>query len=253
MDPYPRISGRSGRPLNLDNTFYFDGQAQEPYAVRRIEIYLQSVRPENLVVAIPIADPGSTTYPLPLERIAGKPGYLRLIWTPPETLAVPNIYFDKWVFIPDATGSWDDPDLEVEKCSRFWLYPSTVFVDDGLETIRFGFEPLDLKFAKGDKRPLEVGLMPLPLYDYDQNLVAPIIPQLLGTIHVETMNREVLVDTEPMTIGLRQGSYRSNPFVMKYLLDTSCYLTGTYRYWVTITLPNGQKIRSKEFDFTITP
>lgn len=258
MAQFPRISGRVGQTLVLDNTFYHNGAAAEPYAVRRIEIYKSSVRDENLVTVIPIADPQSTSYPEPLERITDRPGYLRLLWAVPVNLSAPAAYFDKWVFISEdvygSSGSEvdpDDPSIQQEKCSRFWLYPDQWFVDDGLETVRFGFEPLDSKFSKGERRMLEVGLMPLPLYDYDHNLVAPLIPFLQGFIHIQTQNCETMIDREPMTIGIRQGSYRSNPFVMKFLLDTCSFLVGTYKYHVSIEMPNGQILRSNEFHFTV--
>jgi hypothetical protein len=258
MAQFPRISGRVGQTIILDNTFYHAGIAAEPYAVRRIEIYKSSVRDENLVTVIPISYPHDSEYPFPLERVNDRPGYLRLPWAVPVDLSAPAAYFDKWVFIPDDVYSSggtevdpDDPSIQQEKCSRFWLYPDQWFVDDGLETVRFGFEPLDSKFNKGDKRMLEVGLMPLPLYDYDHNLVVPLIPFLQGFIHIETQNCEIIVDKEPMTIGIRQGSYRSNPFVMKSLIDTSGFLIGTYKYYVSIEMPNGQVLRSNEFHFTI--
>lgn len=253
--PFPRIAGRVGQPILLDATFYNGGIAEEPYAVRRIEIYKSSVRQENLVAIVPISDPGSTNFPLPLTRTPDRPGYLTLSWDVPKELSVPDIFFDKWVFLPQEPGSGhtiDDPELLREKCMRFWCYPeNSWYVDDGLESIRFGFEPLDVKYSKGERRPLEVGLMPLPLYDYNSNLVMPLIPMLRATITVRTRNYEVVVDEEPMSIALRQGSYRSNPFVARHLIDTNCFLAGTYVYRVTLWLPNGQSIRSKEFEFTI--
>jgi len=255
--PFPRISGRVGQPIILGTTFYHAGAPEEPYAVRKIEIYKSSVRDENLVVTIPIPDPGTTNYPSPLERFDDRPGYLQLVWDVPCELSVPDIFFDKWYFIPSETcnGTIDDLNDEsvwVEKCNRFWLYPDGWYSDDGLETIRFGFEPLDVKFNKGERRMLEVGLMPLPLYDYNHNLVAPIIPFLEATIFIRTRNHEILVNEEPMTVGIRQGSFRSNPYVLQFLLDTGCFLVGTYVYRITVKLPNGQSIRSKEFDFTVS-
>ena len=256
---FPRISGRLGQTILLDATFFHAGTPVEPYAVRQIEIYKSSVRDENLQTVIPISDPHSTSYPSPLERVTGRTGYLRMPWSVPITLSAPAAYFDKWSFIPaDVFGSAgseadpDDPTLWQSQCFRFWLYPDNWFGDDGLETVRFGFEPLDSKFGKGEKRMLEVGLMPLPLYDYNHNLVVPLIPFLNGYIHIETQNCEVIIDREPMVIGIRQGSYRSNPFVMRFLVDTCSYMAGTYRYYVSIEMPNGQVLRSKELDFTVS-
>ena len=117
--------------------------------------------------------------------------------------------------------------------------------------MRFGFEPLDQKFYTPEARPLEVGLMPLPLYDYNFNLVNPMIPFLSPTISIETQHSEMLVDGATCVMGIRQGSNRSNPYVVKYDLDTSNFLKGTYRYWITLSLPDGTTRVSRKFVFSI--
>jgi hypothetical protein len=97
-----------------------------------------------------------------------------------------------------------------------------------------------------------VGLMPLPLYDYDHNLVDPLIPLLEPTISISTQRCELLVDNAPCRIGLRHGSYRSNPFVIQYDLDTSLFLKGTYQYSIKVTLPDGKSRVSQKFILTIS-
>lgn len=136
-------------------------------------------------------------------------------------------------------------------CNRFWVYPDQWYADGGLQTIRLGFEPLDKVFRKPEVRPLEVGMMPLPLYDYDFNLVTPILPYTVATIEISTENCERIVDDVAITIKLRQGAYRSNPFVLSYLLDTSDFLIGTYKYRITIQLPDGTTRTSDSLYFTI--
>ena len=121
-----------------------------------------------------------------------------------------------------------------------------------MQTVRFAFEPLDIKFHKPESRPLEVGIMPLPLYDYDYNFVTPIIPYITYTISIFTENCETVVDEAAMTIKTRQGSYRSNPWVASYNLNTSTFFIGTYKYRVTATLPNGSTRVSGDFYLTIS-
>jgi hypothetical protein len=181
---------------------------------------------------------------------------------PPDFVA-PDVYFDLIYYYPyDPMGQGTNPtegalddaytqQLLSKCCHRFWVYPDQWFCGDSLQTVRFGFEPLDQKFYQPECRPLEVGLMPLPLYDYNKGLVDPLIPFLSATITIETPHREVLVSKAPMTIGLRQGSYRTNPWVLKYNLDTSSYLKGTYNYRVLIQLPDGTSRASKSFVFTV--
>jgi hypothetical protein len=94
-------------------------------------------------------------------------------------------------------------------------------------------------------------MMPLPLYDFNYKKLAAVVPSLQGTITIETQNNEVVVDEEKMCIGIRSGSYRSNPYVLKYLLDTTRFLKGTYRYQVTIHLPDGTTQVSSFFNLTI--
>ena len=214
------------------------------------------------------------TAPIAGEAITGK---YALYWDVPSDIPAPDAYFDVWTFLPmnpcslsdyaslapcanpsEVTCGMPDPNnpafapLLIQLCNRFWIYPEFWNAQDNLSTIKIGFEPLDQKFQQPEVRPLEIGLMPLPLYDYDFNLVAPVIPLLQGSITIETFHKEVLVANQPMTMGLRQGSYRTNPYVLKYLLDTTKFLIGTYAYRVQIALPDGTTRVSPKFNFTIS-
>jgi len=251
---YNRISGRLGQLIGLDATFYRDGIPIYPYALRMVKIYKQSVDSSNLVAQIPFPYPDSSDYPEPAIIDPHKPGFFKVLFDVPSDLPVPNIYFDVWYFVPDSLGSDHDLDDEskwLNQCNRFWLYPDGWYLNDGLITPRLAFEPLDVKFRSGESRYLEVGMMPLPLYDYEYNLIVPMLPYIQATIKVMTRNCEVLVDGDEMLIGLRQGSYRSNPFVVKYLLDTTKFLIGTYNYRVKLQMPSGETIISPDFTFTI--
>ena len=101
--------------------------------------------------------------------------------------------------------------------------------------------------------------MPLPLYDFDFNVIAPIVPHLTATFTMLTENEELLIDSETMKIGLRQGSFRTNPFVLQFKFDTSQILStgvpllkGTYKYRVQINLPNGETRVSPDFSLQIS-
>ena len=255
-----RISARTCSVVNLDVTFYRNGVATDPYAIRAVDVYRCSVRDENLVAQFLFPDPGSSTYPAPAERVLDDngqpiPGVFRLPFAIPKEFES-DIYFDVWRFVSDCTGSGseveiNDPTTWQCQSSRFWISPDGWYVDDGLEVMRFGFEPLDLKFRKPEKRVLEIGITPLPLYDFNNNLMMPIIPQLCATIKVGTENCECMFE-EPAAIGLRMGSFRHSPFTIQYLLDTSRFLIGTYIYQITLLLPNGQTRVSEKFRFTIS-
>lgn len=277
----PRISGRRGQIIDLNVDFLRNGVLTDPFAIRLVEIYKSQVLPHNLVASIPIPLPTDPLYPAPICQevvatttgdcgteptgdetpIAGK---YHLPFTIPEDFEVPDVYFDLWYYFADDpcgelgtdTTECDIDDttydpLLLKCCHRFWVYSDDWMCDDKLQTIRFGFEPLDQRFHQPEDRPLEVGIMPLPLYDYNFNLVNPLIPRLQPTITIETRSCELLVDKAPMRIGVRQGSYRSNPWVLQYDLDTSTFLKGTYRYFITVTLPNGQSRTSRKFIFTV--
>jgi hypothetical protein len=279
---FNRISGRVGNIVNLDVTFYHGGEAEDPYAIRRIDIYKGAVKDENLEASIVLAPPDDPGYPFPVlqqEDAAGDllPGQFVLPFLIPEDFPSPEIYFDVWRFIgtdPGGTLGVDDEDesLWISQCNRFWVYPDGWFVDDELTTIRLGFEALDKHFRKPEVRNLEVGIMPLPLYDFDFNKVAPLIPQMQAFIQIETESGEVIVSAFPPTdcdgqpcpvgtggasvegvakIGLRQGSYRTNPFVVQYRLDTSQFLIGTYKYRIILVLPNGETRVSDDMRFDV--
>jgi hypothetical protein len=101
-------------------------------------------------------------------------------------------------------------------------------------------------------RTLEVGITPLPLYDYDYNKIAPIIPRLQAHINLYTNENEQLITNELMRIGIRQGTYRSNPFVLQYRLDTRRFLRGSYKYQIIIELPNGETRSSPYFNLQVS-
>ena len=262
MPVYTRISGRLGNTIDLNTIFYRNGIPDDPYAVRRIKIYKSSVQDENLIAQINVSLPDATDYPYPLSREIDsgglvKPGVFHFFWAVPSSgIVVPDTFFDVWEYIgpaPSSVSSFDPTDESMwnKACNQFWLYTDGFFVDDDLETIKIAFEAQDRKFYKPEVRTMEVGIMPMPLYDYDYNLVAPIIPQLLGTIRIMTDNAEVLVHDEPMTMKLVQGTYRTNPFVLTYKLDTNNFLKGSYKYQVMVRLPNGETRSSPWFSLSI--
>lgn len=274
-----RISGKVGQVVDLNVEFYNNGVLADPYAIRKIEIYKTQVLPHNLVATIPILDPCDPNYPQPLcqdtipvedgpcctEFTGDTPivGKYHMPFAIPSDFESPDVYYDVWYYFPTnpCEGSTAPCDCELDNpayesqlikcCHRFWVYPNEWFCDDRLQTLRFGFEPLDQKFYKPEARELEVGLMPLPLYDFNYNLVMPIIPYLKPTITIETAANEVIVQDAECRMGIRQGSYRSNPFVIQYLIDTSDFLKGTYQYYIKIALPNGTSRVSKRFNLSI--
>lgn len=277
---FPRISARKGQIVDLNVDFLHNGILADPYAIRLVEIYKTSVAPHNLVATIPIVQVDDPIYPSPViqEYVQSETGVCgtapssentpivgkyHLPFTIPTDFQAPDVYFDLWYyFASNPCGEFgtetecdiddDQYDIFLQKCChRFWVYPDGWFCNDGLQTVRFGFEPLDQKFHTPELRPLEIGIMPLPLYDYNFNLVNPLIPFLRPTISIETQYNELLVNADSARMGIRQGSYRSNPWVIQYDLDTSKFLKGTYRYWITLHLPDGSSRVSRKFILTI--
>lgn len=259
MANLPRISAHTGGTVDLKVTFYRNGVPVDPYAIRRIDIYEGSEKPENLVAQIPIVDPTDPDYPSPLIRTlqgtgSPEPGVFTLEYTIPSTFNAPSAYLDVWRFVgsdPGTGGDLDDETAWLSQCNKFWVFQDGYYLDDGLVVPRFAFEAMDKAFRKPEIRTLEVGLMPLPLYDYDYNRIAPIIPQLRAFISISTENCELLVDNAVCRLGVRQGSYRTNPFTVQYQLDTSTFLVGTYVYRITLILPNGETRISDDLRLTI--
>jgi len=286
-----RISAHRGNTVELEVCFTCAGVPADPYAIRMVEIYHTQVLPHNLVAQFVMPHPCDPVYPAPLQRStedippgdcgtegqegAIVPGCYKLLWEIPDDAIAPDVYFDVWSYMPKnpceiedfaddcvegSDGELCHPDLDsdelsgliLQNCNRFWVYPNCWDSQDGLSQIRLGFEPLDQKFHQPEIRPLEVGIMPLPLYDFDYNLNVPAIPNMTATISIETGNKERVVDAEPMEMGIRQGSYRTNPFVFRYMIDTTSFLIGTYQYRVTVTLPDGTTRTSPDFVLTIS-
>jgi hypothetical protein len=267
-DILTRISGRLGQPIDLNTTFFRNGIPTDPYAIVNVSIYSVAVKRENLITVIPISFPWDPNYPSPLSRDEGssgaKPGVFHLIWDVPTNITVPNIFFDVWNYLPDNPGIssslgitaeenlLNDESLQRRCCNEFWLYPEGFSCTDDLTTIRFGFEPIDIKFHQPEVRTLEVGLMPLPLYDFDYNKIMPIIPFLKAFISISTEHCEPIIVKQPMKIGLRAGMYRSNPFTLQTLIDTTKFLKGSYTYSCLIQLPNGETRSSPQFILQIS-
>jgi hypothetical protein len=265
INAFPRISGRLGQHVDLNVQFLNSGVPTEPYDITKIEIYRSEVLVSNKVATIDISSRDSTEYPAPLcpsTEVAGEFHYPFLI---PNDFTAPDVYFDVWYYNPtdggfNPTGGGTNPtDGEINPnimsylscCHRFWVFPDGWFCNDKLQTVRFGFEPIDQQFYQPELRTLEVGLMPLPLYDYNFNLVNPIMPFLNPTITIQTQFCETLVDKAPCRIGIRNGSYRSNPYVIQYDVDTSAFLKGTYQYQITLYLPDGTTRVSRKFIIVI--
>lgn len=274
----PRFQAIANDTVALNVQFLKNGVAVEPYAVRSVRIYKQSVRDENLVTTVVFPDPtttntdGENVYDNMLRRIRDPkvpdigqcgtdlsdvflPGAFILDLFLPIQDFKTGIYFDEWCFIGDEpTGTdfdIDDEDNWTCTCNKFFVRDAGWYVDDNLSSVRIGFEALDARFVQPECRTLEVGMMPLPLYDFDVNKMSQLIPSVNATITIETQRYELLVDKAPMIIGLREGSYRTNPYVLRYLLDTSKFLKGTYRYRVDLQLPNGETRSSPYFWLSI--
>ena len=255
INAFPRISGRLGQYVDLNVQFLNSGVPTEPYQITKIEIYRSEVLVSNKVATIDISDKNSTEYPEPLcpsTEIAGEYHYPFLI---PSDFTAPDVYFDVWIYNPTDGGTDIGTDLNIGSslscCHRFWVFPDGWFCNDKLQTVRFGFEPIDQQFYQPELRTLEVGLMPLPLYDYNFNLVNPIMPFLNPTITILTQFSETIVDRASCRIGIRNGSYRSNPYVIQYDVDTSDFFKGTYQYQITLNLPDGTTRVSRKFIIVI--
>jgi hypothetical protein len=267
QEAFPRISARTNQTVDLEVDFLNSGVPADPYAIYSVEIYKSQVLPHNIVATIPFVGPCDESYPSPAHKRdeeCGGVGRYTLPFFVPAEFSAPDVYFDVWYYYPEnpcGVGTEEcDCDLAAPEnihkllkcCHRFWVYPDGWFCNDGLQTVRFGFEPLDQKFHTPEFRPLEIGLTPLPLYDYNFNLVNPMIPFLQPSITVKTMNHELMVDNEPCKMGIRQGSFRNNPWVIQYSLDTTRFFKGTYQYQIKLMLPDGSTRVSKTFIFTIS-
>lgn len=283
--------GYVGNKITLNAQFLKNGVPTVPFAIRAIRIYRQSVRSENLVYEMIFPDPDTPEYQIaidtylkpvqnpnyPTEGNCGteiEPQYIPGAYDYELCLSKPTFtcgaYFDVWCFIGDeieirdadgnctispteATASvdWDNEDYWTCICNQFWVKDNAWVIDSNLTNIRLGFEPLDIRFSQPEKRYLEVGIMPLPLYDFDYKLLSNVMPSLKATITIESQYCEVMISDASMQIGLRAGSYRSNPYVLKYLVDTTKFMKGTYKYRVNVEMPNGTSIVSKDFHLVI--
>lgn len=241
-----------------------------PFADYNDELY-----PAPACKEVVIADPGQCGTAPPANPTP-IPGKYHLPFLIPPDFKAPDVYIDVWYFYPRnpclpiaypnacdplTAGPPDitncdplDPIFEdqlVTCCHRFWVYPDSWLCSDGLQTVNFGFEPLNVRFNSPEVKPLEVGLIPLPVYSYNKSLVDPLIPFLKASITVGTQYCDTLIQDADMSLGFRQGPYRTNPWVVKWNLDTSTFLRGSYWYQIKLTLPDGTTRVSQKFWFEI--
>lgn len=286
-----RLNGSVCSDINLNVQFSQCGINKDPYALKSIKIYYCSVGQANLVTEIVLPCATDEDRDLSNEFIYGglirrcgntvEPGLCGTDYQPIFTpgcfifalnlcpdLFKAGVYYDVWEFVgdpcdpcfdeteitnPNPTYHCEIDDLKpvYSKCSKFYVSDQCWNMDDGLRKINLGFEPLESRFQQPEIRTLEIGLMPLPLYDYDVKKMAAIIPSLDAVITFMTAYQEIIIDREKVCIGLRQGSYRSNPYVLQYLLDTNKFLKGTYKYRIDVRLPNGETRSSPYFNVAI--
>jgi hypothetical protein len=245
---YPRIAGRLGQDVELNMAFYHNGTLQSPYGIRRIDIYEGTIKPEYRVDRIIFPAPSDAGYPLPAVETG--PGLFEVQYTIPSTFVPAQVYYDVWYYIPTAVTDPDDETLWRNHYGQFWAYDDVWAHDDGSSTRRIGFEPLDKKFRRGEISNLEVAIHPLPLYDYEFNKLAPIIPQLSPTVSIWTSKDELIMANIPCKMGIRHGRSRNSPFVVQCALDTRTLLIGTYRYIVTVNV-DGSILSSDKLYFSI--
>lgn len=231
-------------------TMLRNGIPTSPYAIREITIYRGSVRPGNVVAVIPFVDPGDASYPFPATEIS--PGEFVVPFEVPHNFIPCDAYYDVWSVLGSdpSTDGIDDPTLWISQTGSFWVHDDTWISDDELRTLRLGFDPLDKKLRRGEQRTIEVAIHPLPLYDYEYNVLAPIIPQLNPTISIETVNCELIVSDAPCKIGLRQGKNRNAPYVVQCFIDTRTLLRGSYAYTIKVNIED-RIIISPKFYFTV--
>src|SRR5574341_293137 len=103
-NPFPRISSHTGGQVALNVTFYHNGIPEDPFAIRRVDIFHGSEKPENLVAQIPIVPPDDLLYPSPLIKDTTgsgdpKPGAFTLLFDFPSDFDAPSAYIDVWHFL----------------------------------------------------------------------------------------------------------------------------------------------------------
>lgn len=250
MESYSRINGRLGQVVNLNMKMLRNGIPTSPYGLREINIYRSFVRAENIVATISFPDPSSTLYPFPATEIST--GEFIVPFVVPETFVPCDVYYDVWSFLGQdpGTAGIDDPSFWISQVGQFNIVDDTWIVDEELYTLRLGFEPLDKRLRRGELRTIEVAIHPLPMYDYDYNVLAPIIPQLSPSITIHTAYDELIVQDAPCKIGIRQGRNRNSPYVIQCYIDTRTLVRGLYQYTVKVNVGNNIII-SPRFNFTI--
>jgi hypothetical protein len=247
---YSRINARAGNVVNLNMRVLKNGQLQSPHALREINIYRGSIRPGNIVATIAFPDPADVAYPTPATELAE--GEFVVPFFVPEDFVTCDQYFDVWSFVGEDPGTpgVDDTSLWISQYGTFHVYDDVWISDDELRTLKVGFEPLDKRLRRGELRTIEIAIHPLPLYDYNYNVLTPIIPQLSPTITIHTAYDELIVSDSPCLIGVRQGRGRNSPYVIQCLFDTTTLIRGMYRYTVKVMVGD-QTIISPRFYLTI--
>ena len=236
VQEYPRVAGRVGNIVKLNMKFMRNGVANDPFALRQVDIYRNSPSPANLAATLLFPDPSDVLYPSPASN--PNPGEFIVPFLIPDSFVTNDIYFDVWRFVGIDNGATDlnNESNWISQGGIFWVFDDVWLSDDELRSKHIGFEPLDKKFRRGEVRKLEIAIHPLPIYDYEYNQLAPVIPQLNPTISIYTAHDELIISDAPCQMGVRQGAHRNSPFVVQCLIDTKTLLIGLYKYKIKVNL-----------------
>ena len=265
-----RISARVGEVVGLNTTFYNNGVPTNPHRLHSVEIYKCSYNSHNLVAVIPISD--NTLYPAPAEEvftesadpcnptsslITRNVGSYVLPWLVPSDFQSPSVYLDVWKYWgSDPCDDEDECDYDdsavlsklLSCCSKFWVYPSSWFCDDGTCDVNFAFIQHVRFVNKPDVRNITTHISQLPLYSCNSRLF-DLFPFCTATYSIGTQNCELLVDSQPAEIVAVPNS--GFPFGVRFRLDSSTMLRGSYWYTVTVSLPDGTSRTSEKFFLAI--
>jgi hypothetical protein len=234
MSIFSRFNARKGHTVELKREFYHANVLENPYALIKVEIHKVTYDRDNPVNTLIETIDG-------VDVVSEDVGKLKVNFDIPEDFESNYVYYDVWYYQVSDTS-----EITIDDSTTFKVFDDHWFTQDGSTNYKYQMFPDIKTFTKGEKRNIELQIVPLPLYNTNEDLNEKILPITGIEVKIETKNNELILDwTNTITQNLANKA-RIN-------IDTNLaeFRKGVYYYWVKLLLPNSDIIITQKFAFNI--
>jgi hypothetical protein len=234
MATFSRFNARKGNTVELVREFYHASVLEDPYALIKVEIHKIVYDRETPTNTLADTIDG-------VDLVQDSTGKWKANFDIPESYESKYIYYDVWHYQTSDTS-----EITIDDSSTFKVFDDMWFVQDGSTNYKYQMFPDIKTFTKGEKRNIELKIVPLPLYNTCSDLDEYILPITDIQVKIETKDQELILDwTNVISKNL------ANKALINIDTNLSEYRKGVYYYWVKLILPNSDILITQKFAFNI--